>query len=147
MARSRLVLLQIVVLVLAVLVAGCRPGPVADPGPLQETRTGELVVLDGSASSSPGGAPLGYAWEIVTTPVGSAAALDDPSSATPSFVPDLPGDHAVALVVSTATANSLARSVIVRAFSFETLAFEPVDVEFSASLDRLVAVRMTRRRT
>jgi hypothetical protein len=44
---------------------------------------------------------LAYAWELADKPASSsAAALDDPTSATPGFVADLAGRYVLRLVVS-----------------------------------------------
>jgi hypothetical protein len=43
--------------------------------------------------------PLGFLWDL-GTPDGSLAALDNPRSATPSFVPDVPGLYAPVLLVT-----------------------------------------------
>ena len=41
-----------------------------------------------------------YAWSFAALPAGSRAAFDDPASATPKFVPDLPGRYDVQLTVT-----------------------------------------------
>ena len=70
---------------------------------------GQAVQLDGSGSSNPDGAPLNYFWRWglatgrpYTTsgrPVGSKAEIENPTSATPSFVPDMAGTYTLQLMV------------------------------------------------
>jgi alpha-tubulin suppressor-like RCC1 family protein len=81
--------------------------PVAEAGPDQAVLfTGTIVALDGSGSSDEDGDPLTYAWRLVLFPAGSAAALSDPSAASPTFVADRYGDYVAELVVSDGIAES-----------------------------------------
>ncbi len=56
--------------------------PLAGAGADQTVAEGELVALDGSASSADGGDPLSYSWSQVAGP---AVALLDAATVTPSF--------------------------------------------------------------
>ncbi len=74
--------------------------PLADAGPDQRVALGKLVVLDGSASLDPEGAPLGYTWSLIGRPVGSSAVLAAANSARATFSADRPGDYLAQLIVS-----------------------------------------------
>ncbi|MDO8586726.1 MAG: PKD domain-containing protein [Armatimonadota bacterium] len=75
--------------------------PVANAGAGQAVHTGNVVTLDGSASSDPDlNYPLSYSWNITSKPAGSGATLSDPSIVNPSFTADLPGDYVIRLVVA-----------------------------------------------
>ena len=76
--------------------------PTAVAGADRTVRPGSAVMLDGSASTDDvtAGANLGYAWSLTTRPKGSAAALKAATTATPSFVADLPGTYVAQLVVT-----------------------------------------------
>lgn len=68
--------------------------------------TGVVVPLDGSASTDPdSGAAITWAWSLAA-PAGSGASLSGASTATPSFVPDVPGTYVATLVVSDGTSTS-----------------------------------------
>jgi K319L-like, PKD domain len=79
--------------------------PIAAAGADLGVSTGLTVALDGSASSDPDNDPLTYAWTL-TAPTGSAATLDDATSATPAFVPDIEGDYVAALTVNDGALDS-----------------------------------------
>jgi hypothetical protein len=75
--------------------------PVADAGPNQSfTEPGTAVSLDGSLSYDPDGDAITYAWVVTSKPDGSAAQLDDETTAAPGFVADLLGTYMIELVVS-----------------------------------------------
>ena len=111
--RCRKVPLASVVIVLAASSTACggSPGtepevspvenevPVAVAGPDQEVTAGATVGLDGSGSSDADGSSLAYLWSIRTRPEGSAAALQDSTSSTPSFTADLAGQYLITLSV------------------------------------------------
>jgi hypothetical protein len=74
--------------------------PNAEAGADQGTFVGNLVSLNGSGSNDPDSDPISFHWSIVARPAGSAVALSNANTATPTFVPDLPGSYVVDLVVS-----------------------------------------------
>jgi hypothetical protein len=74
--------------------------PVAEAGADQVLAAGDRVMLDGSASRDPEGAPLSYRWALVRKPGQSRAALADPNAVATSFVADRRGEYVVELVVS-----------------------------------------------
>ena len=77
---------------------------VADPRPsakiatVADTKVGNSIVLDGSASTDPKSATLSYSWTL-TAPTGSHAKLSKANEAKPSFSIDVSGDYVVSLVV------------------------------------------------
>ena len=82
--------------------------PVADAGVNQAVPLGDTVSLDGSASSDEDGDPLTYAWTFSRLPTGSGltdADINNASSSTPSFTPDLSGAYRLTLEVSDGTTN------------------------------------------
>jgi hypothetical protein len=73
--------------------------PVANAGPDQTVRTGQLVTLNGGGSSDPNGDPLAYNWCLRGRPQGSTATLKDLFSAQATFTPDVPGSYVICLTV------------------------------------------------
>lgn len=75
--------------------------PVADAGPDQTVAAGSSVVLDGSGSHDPDpGDHIGFSWEFVSIPPGSASFLYNAGAQYPWFVADLSGDYVLRLVVT-----------------------------------------------
>jgi hypothetical protein len=133
------------VLVFGALLAACGGGsggdapnqpPVADAGAAQSAATGASVALSGAASRDPEGAPLSYSWSFAARPAGSAAALANPTSVSPSFTPDLPGDYVLNLIVSDGRLSSPPASVTVTA----RLPYDPAVDAQNAAAARLSAL-------
>ncbi len=88
--------------------------PVANAGRDQGSiRPGDLITLNGSASSDPDGQPLTYSWSFTSKPAGSTAALTNPTSSMPTFTLDLVGEYVVRLIVNDGMASSAPDSVII----------------------------------
>ena len=82
--------------------AEIEPIAIADTDPTTVLEHCLPVTLDASASYDPDGTALTYSWELITAPTLSAVTtsdLDDPTSDTPIFEPDVPGTYRFALTV------------------------------------------------
>jgi len=85
--------------------------PTARAGDDQAVKSGDLVTLDGSASSSGSGGALTYAWEQTDGPV---VQLSSTSSSAPSFsAPEGPASLVFALTVSNSAGTSTTDAVTV----------------------------------
>jgi PKD domain/K319L-like, PKD domain len=80
--------------------------PSADAGPDQSALVGTLVTLDGSGSTDVDGDPLTFQWSLLSVPAGSAAALQNPDSESPSFMVDEAGTYVVQLIVNDGMVDS-----------------------------------------
>src|SRR5574341_1521519 len=80
--------------------------PVANAGQDQIVTVGLPAYLDGRNSYDPEGALITYSWSFSQRPAGSSAALDNPASVMPSYVPDLEGAYVLSLVVNDSRSNS-----------------------------------------
>lgn len=83
--------------------------PIANAGANRASPFGAEVILDGSGSSDPDGDSLSYAWAFVSSPEGSAVALEDADTVTTSFTPDVIGQYVVELTVHDGYAQAKAR--------------------------------------
>ncbi len=84
--------------------------PVARAGSNREVIVGSPVELNGTTSSDPDGDNLTYAWTL-TLPAGSSASLDDATSPTPTFTPDVEGLYLASLTVNDGSVDSAPVSV------------------------------------
>jgi len=76
--------------------------PIADCGPDTYGQVGQATRLDGSASSDPEGARVGYTWGVSSVPACSrlgAGSIYDQGTPTPSVIPDCQGLFVMSLVV------------------------------------------------
>jgi hypothetical protein len=89
--------------------------PTANAGTNQNATVNGTVNLSGLASQSFSGYGLTYAWSFNTRPNNSNATLTNPTSAQPTFVPDLPGLYIVQLIVNDTIQNSAPSTVQISA--------------------------------
>lgn len=89
--------------------------PVANAGPDQNASVGDVVVLDGSASTDAEGDPLTFSWSLTSVPAGSGATISNATAVSATFVADLAGDYVAQLVVNDGELNSPADAVLVTA--------------------------------
>ena len=87
--------------------------PVANAGTAQSAYLGDLVTLDGSASSDANGDVLTYAWTIKSFPSLFAPPINSPGAARPTFAPRDGGTYVLSLVVSDGRIFSTASTVTV----------------------------------
>jgi RHS repeat-associated protein len=85
--------------------------PVANAGQPQTVGVGDTVNLSGLLSKDPEGADLTYRWSFAHKPDGSAASLQNDTTAQPWFKVDLFGDYVAQLIVSDGTLDSLPSTV------------------------------------
>lgn len=87
--------------------------PVADAGTDQTVSLGDTVTLDGTGSSDADGDALTFAWQIISAPPASSAALSDDTAAMPTFIADAAGTYTVQLIVNDGKASSAPDDVVV----------------------------------
>ena len=83
--------------------------PVANAGPDQTVHEGDLVRLDGSASSDANGNQLSYRWSFLARPQGSSAQLSSATVVNPTFTADVDGVYTLQLIVNDTIVDSPAR--------------------------------------
>lgn len=88
--------------------------PVANAGPNQIVPVGTTVILDGTASRDADGNAITWKWALTTKPNGSAAVLDDPTAARPSFTLDQEGEYVSQLIVNDGKMDSLPTTVMIK---------------------------------
>ena len=89
-----------------VLVSTNNTPPVANAGPDQTVDPGVIVQLDGTGSSDANNDPLSFSWSLTTRPAGSAAAIANGLTPTPTFTADRPGLYTAQLVVNDGSVDS-----------------------------------------
>jgi hypothetical protein len=105
-------------LVAASLLAACATdvkAPTANAGADRRVPLGQVVHLDGSASTAPDGLGVSYTWSFRSIPSGSAAALNNVHVVSPSFTADATGDFVVDLTVTNGAGLGATDSVTITA--------------------------------
>ncbi|MBW2690877.1 MAG: hypothetical protein JRC99_13230, partial [Deltaproteobacteria bacterium] len=87
--------------------------PLANAGADQSQFVGNLITLDGSASSDADGDPLTFNWSLVSIPATSTSNLDNEAIEKPVFVVDVPGTYIAQLIVNDGLANSAPDETVV----------------------------------
>ena len=91
----------------------------ADAGNDVNVLVGQPVSLNGNGSFDLQGNEFEFMWEFLSRPAGSTAVIQDQTSATPSFSPDVQGKYRIELTISN-TSESM-DTVLVAAFSVENI--------------------------
>jgi len=96
----------------AMLRAGGNQAPIARGGQDRAGLVGQMVLLDGQASTDPdaGPQPLAFHWRFLAVPAGSAltnAAIQNAATALARFTPDVVGLYTVELLVSDGLASAV----------------------------------------
>lgn len=87
--------------------------PLANAGDDIITTAGDLVFLDGSASTDPEADPLTYSWTFLDIPSGSAPAFNSTNVIMPTFIADEAGQYLVRLTVSDGTSSNSDTVVVI----------------------------------
>lgn len=93
--------------------------PVANAGADMTASVGQVVQLHGSATDADGDV-LTYAWTFASRPAGSTATLQDATTASPTFTPDVAGTFVAQLVASDGKASSAPDQVVITASLAQT---------------------------
>jgi hypothetical protein len=114
--------------------------PVADAGPDRTAFVGNAVTLDGSASSDANGDALRFAWQLLSAPAGSQAALTNPAAVRPVLTPDRGGDYVVQLVVNDGRLGSAPDTVTIHAGVANSAPTADAGPDQSSRIGRTVAL-------
>ena len=87
----------------------------------------QVVQLDASQSSDVDDDLLTYQWEITEKPNGSNASIYDELQVKASFIPDIPGDYSIRLIVNDGKLNSLPDYLYLTVK--EIIDLEPLEIE------------------
>jgi hypothetical protein len=107
------------------------------PGSWPGVNAGDTVTLTPHAldpNSCSGGipvSPLSYSWALISAPAGSKAIVFPANSASPSFVPDVPGTYQIA--VTAVDAIGLSSPVAMAFISTTTCGVNPVNAQINSS--------------
>jgi PKD repeat protein len=104
--------------------------PLASAGDDQRVDEGDLVTLDGTASSDPDGDTLSYSWTLQPGYTGPGVTLSDPTAQQPTFTPTDNGQYTFTLTVDDGRGGSATDETVV---TVDNLA--PVITSFSSPLD------------
>lgn len=92
--------------------------PIANAGTGQAKFVGDVFQLGGAASADPDGDSLTYEWTLTLSPIGSTAAITNPNTVNPTFIPDVVGLYQAQLRVSDGRGGSSTATVNLTAKAF-----------------------------
>jgi hypothetical protein len=81
------------------------PAPTVNAGPDQTVKLGTTVALSGSSTTTED--HPSYLWQFTSLPQGSGATIQEPTTLTPTFTPDLTGLYIVKLTLDGAVSDSV----------------------------------------
>ena len=119
--------------------------PAANAGADQvNVLVGTVVTLDGTQSADPDEQPISYRWALLAKPETSTAGLADDETATPTLVPDVPGDYVAQLIVNDGFADSAPDTVLVHVVPVPVVAVEAIDPDAAEPYFDPGLIRLTR---
>jgi len=87
--------------------------PIANAGADLFAAIGDLIHLNGSASTDIDGDLLAYEWKLLSSPAGSSSSLSDASAISPALTLDSDGDYEFELTVNDGHGNTATDRVLV----------------------------------
>ena len=121
-----------------VVISTANSAPVARAGADQRAAVGDVVRLDGSASSDVDGDALRFAWTLVSRPAGSAASAVPPGDVAPAVTIDRAGTYRFRLIVTDGALSSAPDDVEISTRNTAPVANAGADA--AASLGETVAL-------
>ncbi len=111
-----------------VTVSGSNTRPIAHGGYDKRADVLDTVILDGSGSTDLNGDELTYNWSIVSSPVGSAVAIQDPNAPITSIMIDTAGDYLLELKVNDGTVDSEVDQILISTSNVPPVAISEPDI-------------------
>lgn len=111
-----------------VLVVPANRAPIANAGEDFSVSLGDVVTLDGSASSDPDGDSLSYTWKLLNGPDADISFIN---SVAPTFTPQKAGEYEISLTVSDGKAASDQDTVVVSVVKPNTAPFAIISGQLS----------------
>ncbi|MEM9058762.1 MAG: PKD domain-containing protein [Pseudomonadota bacterium] len=111
---------------------GC---PIANAGPDQTVSVGRETVLDATRSAHERNAALTYRWELVQAPLGSHAMLEESTTLSPRFTPDVRGAYVANLQVVDANGEQSSDFVTISTINSRPVAVAHADRQRVAAGD------------
>ena len=100
------------------------PRPIANAGEASYVRVDGEISLDGSASANNAGNSenLTYQWVLLSSPSGSVAILENGTSVSPSFTPDIYGVYVFQLIINDGSFDSTPSTVTITVGNMQPVA-------------------------
>ena len=77
-------------------------------------KLGETITIDGSSSFDEEGNSLNYRWSLDIIPQNFNSQIDEPTSSSISFTPNVEGFYLIRLIINNGTQNSYPAYMVIR---------------------------------
>lgn len=102
---------------------------IANAGQHQTVKQGDVVLLNGSLSSTSNGVINQYKWQFNTKPLNSSATIENNNSVNSQFIADKSGSYSVKLTITNSLGETASNKVLIQSESLDENSAPQADIK------------------